>query len=68
IPYIVLSDLTNYKIKYNKIEFDVFSNLVSNNIKLIQENEKSNERLSQLRDTLLPRLMNGEIDLSNVEI
>ena len=68
IPYIVLSDLTNYKIKYNKIEFDVFSNLVSNNIKLIQENEKSNERLSQLRDTLLPKLMNGEIDLSKVEI
>lgn len=68
IPYIVLSDLTDYKLKYNKVEFDRFSNLVSGNIKLIQENEKSNEKLSQLRDTLLPKLLNGEIDLGNIEI
>ena len=68
IPYIVLSDLTDYKLKYNKIEFEKFSDLVSNNIKMIQENEKNNEELSQLRDTLLPKLMNGEIDLDNIEI
>ncbi len=68
IPYIVLSDLTDYKLKYNKVEFDRFSNLVSGNIKMIQENEKSNEKLSELRDTLLPKLMNGEIDLDNIEI
>lgn len=68
IPYIVLSDLTDYKLKYNKIEFDKFSDLVSSNIKMIQENEKSNEELSQLRDTLLPKLMNGEIDLDKIEI
>ncbi len=68
IPYIVLSDLTDYKLKYNKTEFDKFSNLVSSNIKMIQENEKSNEELSQLRDTLLPKLMSGEIDLDDIEI
>ena len=68
IPYIVLSDLTNYRLKYNKKEFNKFSNLVSHNIKIIQENEKSNEQLEQLRDTLLPKLMNGEIDLDNIEI
>ena len=68
IPYIVLSDLTDYKLKYNKNEFDKFSKLVSNNIKMIQENEKTNEELSQLRDILLPKLMNGEIDLDNIEI
>ena len=27
-----------------------------------------NKRLEQLRDTLLPKLMNGEIDLDNIEI
>ena len=68
IPYIVLSDLTDFKLKYNKTEFDKFSNLVSSNIKMIQENEKYNEELSQLRDTLLPKLINGEIDLDNIEI
>lgn len=68
IPYIVLSDLTDYKLKYNKNEFDKFSKLVSSNIKMIQENEKFNEKLSQLRDVLLPKLMNGELDLDNIEI
>ena len=28
---------------------------------------KENKKLSQLRDTLLPKLMNGEIDLDNIE-
>ena len=27
-----------------------------------------NRYLEQLRDTLLPKLMNGEIDLDNIEI
>lgn len=35
--------------------------------KIIEINNQ-NEILSQLRDTLLPRLMNGEINLDNIEI
>ena len=31
-------------------------------------NSLMNKKLSQLRDTLLPKLMNGEIDLDNIEI
>lgn len=31
-------------------------------------NEKNNRDLEQLKATLLPRLMNGEIDLDNIEI
>lgn len=34
----------------------------------VQENQKENENLVQIRDTLLPKLMNGEIDLENIEI
>lgn len=34
----------------------------------IIENNKQNVTLSNLRDILLPKLMNGEIDLDNVEI
>lgn len=68
IPYIVLSDLTDYKLKYNELEFVGLSNNLANNIKKIQENEKMNETLSQIRDTLLPKLMNGEINLDNIEI
>ena len=34
----------------------------------VLENEKENQTLEQLRDTVLPKLMNGEIDLENIEI
>ena len=36
--------------------------------KLIENNYRENTRLIQLRDTLLPKLMSGEIDVSNVDI
>lgn len=35
---------------------------------LVGSNLDENRRLAALRDTLLPKLMNGEIDVSNVEI
>ena len=34
----------------------------------IQSNRMQSESLANLRDTLLPRLMSGEIDVSNIEI
>ena len=34
----------------------------------IRNNEKENSKLIQLRDALLPKLMNGEMDLDNIEI
>ena len=36
--------------------------------KNIQNNKAENMKLTQLRDALLPKLMNGEIDLDNIEI
>lgn len=37
-------------------------------LNMINQNEKENQQLTTIRDTLLPRLMSGEIDVSNVEI
>ena len=34
----------------------------------VVSNQKENARLSQLRDTLLPKLMSGEIDVSELEL
>ena len=34
----------------------------------IKVNLIENETLTQIRDTLLPKLMNGEIDLGKIEI
>ena len=36
--------------------------------KMIGKNKEENKYLEQLRDTLLPKLMNGEIDLDKIEI
>lgn len=45
-----------------------FDCIAEANLEVIQSNEKVNELLEQLRDTLLPKLMNGEIGLDNIEI
>lgn len=45
-----------------------FENLCSPMDNLIRKNYEENTRLSALRDTLLPKLMSGEIDVDNVEI
>lgn len=52
----------------NIAEVKKYSNLVAPLFKMIGENQKENKKLFQLRDTLLPKLMNGEIDLDNIEI
>lgn len=45
-----------------------FSNTVNPIFEYMENNILENKTLEQLRDTLLPKLMNGEIDLDNIEI
>ena len=45
-----------------------FEKVVEVNYKKISSNLEENNTLIQLRDTLLPKLMNGEIDLDKIEI
>lgn len=45
-----------------------FNNLIFPIIENIQNNKAENMKLTQLRDALLPKLMNDEIDLDNIEI
>ena len=52
----------------NQDELNKFKEMVAPIRKKITQNYLENEKLSQLRDTLLPKLMNGEIDLDNIEI
>lgn len=52
----------------NIAEVEKYNNLVAPLFKMIGENKKENKKLSQLRDTLLSKLMNGEINLDNIEI
>lgn len=45
-----------------------FNNIVTPFFEIIGHNKQENQRLSTLRDALLPKLMNGEIDVSEVKI
>ena len=45
-----------------------FNDTVTPNFKAIGENLKQNNRLSAIRDAILPKLMSGELDVSELEI
>lgn len=45
-----------------------FNELVIPMTDVVVSNQKENARLTQLRDTLLPKLMSGELDVSDIEI
>lgn len=52
----------------DKCEIDKFDEIARDMTNQIYANCKEIENLTQLRDTLLPKLMSGEIDLSNIDI
>ena len=66
-----LSNNTTKNIKYiipDQATMFKFNEIVNPINKKIYYNNKENKVLEKLRDTLLPKLMNGEIDLDKIEI
>ena len=49
-------------------EMESYMALISPIIRMLKQNEMENERLATIRDSLLPRLMSGEIDVSDIHI
>ena len=45
-----------------------FNNVITPLFALIRQNSEESKHLAQLRDALLPKLMSGEIDVSEVEV
>lgn len=45
-----------------------FAAIVTPMLEIMMANQLENERLSQLRDALLPKLISGEIDISDIQI
>ena len=68
IPYIVMDDIAKFVINYDKKVFDDLSKIMKSYVLQIQDNENQNEKLAELRDTLLPKLMNGEIEEDKVQL
>ena len=60
-------DLSSYVVKYSSNQESI-TKILDLILETINNNNNENEKLSQLRDTLLPKLMTGEIDLDNIEI
>ena len=52
----------------NKADYKIIGSLLKPIYDTIINNRIENQRLAALRDTLLPKLMNGEIDVSKVRI
>lgn len=60
--------LTNIEIVLpTKTELDVFFRIVDNLNQKINSNIKENQTLGELRDTLIPKLMKGEITINETE-
>ena len=58
LPIAVLNDTT----------MSNYDELISPLFSLMKNNEEENSRLSKLRDTLLPKLMSGELDVSDIDL
>ena len=64
-----MADLKQFKVKLpNNNEMQSFTYIIKPIIDIIYNKTKQNEKLELIRDTLLPKLMNGEIDLDKIEI
>ena len=61
IKYITIGDVDNIASPYDKKVVDDFVKIYSPLINLISKNKRQNQELTQLRDWLLPMLMNGQV-------
>lgn len=68
-PLITQTDLKNVSIVIPTEEVLLeYEKIAGSLMAMYESNRKENEHLATLRDTLLPKLMSGEIDVSEVEI
>lgn len=68
-PQITVSTLEKYQLPIPPMDrLQSFSALVQPYKSMYRKNKDENERLQMLRDTLLPRLMSGELDVSEIEV
>ncbi len=68
-PLISQKDIKNIQIVIPSKEImDSFNGLVSVIFEYIWKLGKESDKLAEIRDTLLPKLMSGEIDVSNINI
>lgn len=68
-PQITISMLEKYQLPLpTKEELKFFSNMVESYKEMFRKKTIENIQLSQLRDILLPKLISGDLDVSDIEI
>lgn len=68
IPYIVMNDLAKFEFIYNEQTFTEYMPIFKSLTEAIQANEFENENLAQIRDSLLPKIMSGELNVSDIDL
>ena len=69
IPHLYQKDFMQFEFPLpSKDEMASFEKLTAPMFSFIVSNLNENDRLTRLRDSLLPRLMSGELDVSNISL
>jgi len=68
IPYIVMNDIVLQVFALDNSLMEKYSDFAYNVMKQIQQNNQESRRLAELRDTLLPKLMSGELKVDDVTL
>ncbi len=68
LGHVTASDLKRLTFIFNGTAIAAFEYEVSPIMETIYSNMIENQRLAQLRDSLLPKLMSGEIDVSDIQL
>ena len=66
IPYIVMNDIVLQKFALDNSLVEKYSDFAYNVMKQIQQNNQESRCLAELRDTLLPKLMSGELKVNDI--
>ena len=68
LGHITAADLKRLTFVFNEDAIEAFEHEVNPFMETIYSNMMENHRLEQLRDNLLPKLMSGEIDVSDIQL
>lgn len=67
-PAIKPADIAAKQIPYSADVVHTLKPMLEPLFSCIQKNSEENRRIAELRDTLLPKLMSGELDVSDIEL
>lgn len=68
LGHVTSSDLKRLSFIYNKAAIEAFEEEISPIMDMVYTNKIESQTLAQLRDTLLPKLMSGELDVSSIPL